>query len=212
MNVLENIIADMDWRQGELAVLKTLPYRYKMLPEHPGILKKYFIPAIYALWEGFVKNSIQCYIGEINRLQLTVSQLHINILTYALTIDEKLRLENPRTHFDKKVLFVKTYNQILSQPIQISLNVPTKSNVNYEVINDILRTFNLELMPLDFKGRLDKFLKFRNVIAHGDRSIVIRDDDIMEFIQLVIDLMGELYLRVDKGFSSRSYLNEYVRY
>ena len=44
---------------SELASLKTIPLRYNLLSHHKEMLIKYTIPSIYALWEGFVKNSFE---------------------------------------------------------------------------------------------------------------------------------------------------------
>lgn len=207
MDVLRDILQDMDWRMGELAVLKTIPYRYDILPAHQYMLRKYSVPAVYAVWEGFVKNSFQCYIREINKLQLNASELHIHILAHALTSDRRLSIENSFKDFSKKIKFVKTYNQVLVSPIQINLDVPTKSNVNYQVINKILTTFNLSSIPDSFKKGLDKLLLYRNSVAHGDQAISITEMDITNFIELVINLMSEVYLRIEEGIKLKTYLS-----
>lgn len=208
MDILKNIIADLDWRSGELAILKTLPHRYNILDNHQILLKTYLVPAIYALWEGYVCNSFQSYIRFINSLNLCANELHINILTFALMYDIRLNLGNPRLHLEKQKKIVEIYNNTISKTININPSIPTRSNVNYDVINEILQLFNLSSIDITYKSPLNKLLKFRNSIAHGERAIPVKDENIMEFTNLLINLMSEIYLKIENGIKSKSYLSD----
>jgi hypothetical protein len=53
---IDEIVADIDWRISELATIKSIPIKYSFRLDHKDIHIKYSIPAIYAIWEGFVKN------------------------------------------------------------------------------------------------------------------------------------------------------------
>lgn len=66
MYFIDEINSDIQWRMSELASLKSIPLRYNLLPHHKEMLIKYTIPSIYALWEGFVKNSFELYIMRIS--------------------------------------------------------------------------------------------------------------------------------------------------
>ena len=70
MYFIDEINSDIQWRMSELASLKTIPLRYNLLSHHKEMLIKYTIPSIYALWEGFVKNSFELYVREINKLNI----------------------------------------------------------------------------------------------------------------------------------------------
>lgn len=206
MKILEDIEADIAWRMSELGSLKSIPLRYNLLPHHQEMIIKYTIPSIYALWEGFVKNSFRSYIDEINSLNLAVSDIHINLLVQSLTTIDKLRLENPRNSFKSKKDFTAHYFEVISRPFGMTDIIPTRSNVNFEVINEILLLFNLELLPKTFDKPLDKLVLFRNSIAHGEVRIPIKIKDIVTFTQLLNDLMIEIILRIENGLVSRTYL------
>lgn len=190
---------------SELASLKTIPLRYNLLSHHKEMLIKYTIPSIYALWEGFVKNSFELYVREINKLNIPIEEVHINVITHTLSSCEKLYLENPRMNFISKKEFVEFYQSKISKPLNITTKIPTKSNVDFIVINDILTRFNLTLLPKVFERKLNKLLKFRNSIAHGETSLPVKMEDVTFFSQLVNDLMVEIITRLDEGYKKQTF-------
>lgn len=206
MTTLNAIQEDIDWRMSELASLKSIPLRYNLLAHHKDMIIKYTIPSIYSLWEGFVKNAFRKYIEEINSLNLSIHDIHINLLVHSLTSRDKLRLENPRNSFKSKKEFTEYYFNIISQTFSISEIIPTKSNVTFEVINEILLLFNLELLPKKFENPLNKLLLFRNSIAHGEVRIPAKIKDIEFFTELLNDLMVEIILRIETGLTMKTFL------
>ncbi|CAK7017938.1 MAG: hypothetical protein PARBA_00745 [Parabacteroides sp.] len=205
MYFIDEINSDIQWRMSELASLKSIPLRYNLLPHHKEMLIKYTIPSIYALWEGFVKNSFELYIREINKLNIPIEEVHINVITHTLSSYEKLYLENPRMNFVSKKEFIEFYQTKISQPLNITNKIPTKSNVDFVVINDILTRFNLNLLPETFESKLRKLLKFRNSIAHGETSLPAKLEDVTFFSQLVNDLMIEIIIRLDEGYKKQTF-------
>ena len=206
MTPIESIVSDMNWRLGELASLKSIPFRYHMQQSHIWQLKKHLVPAIYALWEGFVVNSFEVYIKQINSRQIRIEDIDVNILLYMTEADEKLCLSTPRFKRESKLNFVENIKTVFGTPVHIPPKVVTKSNVNYEVANNLLTCFNMRILPACYKHKLDKLLKFRNMIAHGDRAITVKDEDISVFSQLVNDLMAEITERVEEAIEGEQYL------
>ncbi len=207
MTAIENITADMDWRMGELGSLKTIPHRYHMEEQHIAMLKRYIVPAIYGLWEGFVKNTILVYIEEINKAEVPVNSICLNTLIYMTDIDDNLKLSTERKHKEKKERFIKNFQNLLATPVNMKLKVITESNVNLEVANHLLESFNIETLPDVYDGKLNKLLNFRNAIAHGESAISVGEKEINEFSQLIVELMSEIAERVEKGLLSKSYLS-----
>ena len=205
MYFIDEINSDIQWRMSELASLKTIPLRYNLLSHHKEMLIKYTIPSIYALWEGFVKNSFELYVREINKLNIPIEEVHINVITHTLSSCEKLYLENPRMNFISKKEFVEFYQSKISKPLNITTKIPTKSNVDFIVINDILTRFNLTLLPKVFERKLNKLLKFRNSIAHGETSLPVKMEDVTFFSQLVNDFMVEIITRLDEGYKKQTF-------
>ena len=206
MTILENIKFDIDWRMGELASLKTIPHRYKMANHHISLLKTYLVPAIYAIWEGFVQNTMLAYILEINKKDNMAYSLRTDILLYVVENDDKLNLCVPRTNKVQQEKFITEVFSILNKPIKIATKVQTKSNVNLEVINHLLTTFGLTALPDCYRDSLNKLLNFRNKIAHGEKAIIVSDDHISEFTQLINNLMVEIATRIEEGLQIKSYL------
>lgn len=205
MNFIDEISSDIDWRMSELATLKTIPLRYGMLIQHKNILIKYIIPSIYALWEGFVRNSFCIYTREINKLNVSINDTHINLLTHALTSIDKLDLSNPRVNFQKKREFIEHYQHTISNTLNLEQKIPTKSNVDFSVINDILNRFNLAKMPDTYERGLKKLLRFRNSIAHGENSIPVSIEDVTEFTLLVNNLMIEVLCKIEEGYNNNTF-------
>ena len=206
MTILENIKSDIDWRMGELASLKTIPHRYNMVTHHKSLLKTYLIPAIYAIWEGFVSNTMLAYIMEINKEGISAESIRMDILLYIAEMDEKLNLSVSRIGRIQQEKFIRNIYLTLTNPIKIVPKVQTKSNVNLEVINHLLTSFGLEALPDSYEGGLNKLLNFRNKIAHGEKSITVKDDHVTEFTQLINDLMVNIATRIEEGLTNKTYL------
>lgn len=207
MTFLKEISDDIDWRFGQLATIKSIPLMYPFSEDHKETYMRYAVASVYSVWEGFVRYCFTKYIITLNGLNIPTEDVCIELLTHTMTSDDKLTLENVRTHFDKKMEFVEYYNAKLKAPLSIGVKLPTKSNVNFEVINDILRRFNLLLLDKGkYEGGLNKLLRFRNDAAHGSCSIPVKMEDLSKFTRLVEDLMIEVYCAVEDGYNSRSYL------
>lgn len=206
MLFIDEINNDITWRMSELASLKTIPLRYRLSLEHKKLLIRYSVPSMYALWEGFVKNAFGLYIKEINNLEIPINDVHIDLLTHTLSSIDKLSLENPRMSYATKKEFIEFYQNTICQPLIITDKLPTKSNVDFDVINEILQRFNLEQLPKSFEKGLKKLLRFRNSIAHGDISIPVKMEDIEFFSKLIIDLMMDILLNIENGYTRRTYL------
>ncbi|MCK3684616.1 MAE_28990/MAE_18760 family HEPN-like nuclease [Maribellus sp. YY47] len=206
-NFQQEIMADINWRYSELSILRTLPFKYGISEEHRKFLIRYSVPIIYSLWEGFIKTSFECYVRVLNQMNLNISQINYNLLAHAIDSADKLTLQNQRVQFKTKVEFVDSLMQFMQSNVIISSQIPTTSNVNFEVLNKILERFNLTPIPVkDFKNNINKLLRFRNSVSHGDNSIPVTSTDIEKFCTLLNDLMYEVYDRIEKGYKNKTYL------
>jgi len=84
--------------------------------------------------------------------------------------------------------------------------LPTKSNVNSDVLLDLLSRFNLGTIDEKLGKKLDKLLIFRNTIAHGDNSIPVKEENIDEFTQLIQNLMVIVFDKIDNAVNNKTYL------
>ncbi|EKY06027.1 hypothetical protein HMPREF9075_02506 [Capnocytophaga sp. oral taxon 332 str. F0381] len=209
-NKLESLFLEERERIGkELTIIKTLPLKKGLNQKEKSILLKFSFPNIYSIWEGYVKFIFRAYINELNTLSLKSSQIHNNLLTHSI----ECKFTQFRTGFngnfeDRCSLFVKLF-EFLKKPISIDQKLPTESNINLKVLNNMLFTFNLEKFPeFPFKGHLDYLLEMRNRIAHGEgNEIPIVREKVNECINNISVLMEELMQKILKGYKEQTYKN-----
>lgn len=200
---IEEIVADIDWRVSELATLKSIPIKYSFRPEHKELHLKYVVPAIYAIWEGFVKNCFVIYSNHLNSLSIKRSEISTPLLTHQL--DSECDFNNPRANFDSKQRIVELIDSLLSDVIAIKPNVPTESNVNFKVLNKILDRFCIDKVNSNYENKLNKLLRFRNTIAHGENSLIVNMNHITEFINTVENIMLDVVINIQTSEQNMSY-------
>lgn len=201
------LLYEIEWRTNELSIIRTIPLLCYCTQKQIDVLEKYSVVAIYSLWEGFVVNSFTLYIRELNNLNLTCDKIKLNILTH--DIDMRINLKNGRRDVEKRRKFVDDLFKYTKSPIKISPKLPTESNVNYKVINNILESFYLSpLSAKRFKAQLNKLLTVRNNIAHGECSIPVDGKIIQEFDFTVQEAMHEVTNSIVEGFVNKTYLRE----
>lgn len=201
--LLSEIQEDINWRVSEIANIKSIPLRYNLLDSHRETLTLYSTPSIYAIWEGFLKNTFELLTRYINELEIDINNIHENILTHS--IENKCQLGNGRKHFDKKINLVELLSTIYSSPLNIEQGIPTESNANYKVTNKILERFNIKDLDICYKKPLDRLLLFRNKIAHGENSIKVTRNDIDEFTILVQNIMYEVVVLIENSLKNENY-------
>lgn len=200
---VEEIVADIEWRISQMSSIKAIPVIYSFSANHK---KQHFfisVPAVYALWEGFVKTSLTIYLSHLKKLRLKRDEIALNLLTH--TIDEICKLNNPRQNFDTKKRIVEEIDAILTETIELSTNVPTGANVNFDVISSLLIRFCVEPLSGAYRAPLDKLLTFRNKIAHGENAIRVEEKDLHAFIDLVENLMLDVVINIEKSHGLASF-------
>jgi hypothetical protein len=200
---IDEILADIDWRVSQLATLKSIPIRYSFSPEHKELQIKYTIPAIYAIWEGFVKSCFIIYSNHLNTLSIGRSEIAMPLLTHHL--DSECDFNNPRINFDSKQKMVTLLDSLLSDIVTIKPSVPTESNVNFKVLDKILERFCIDKVSADYDRQLNKLLLFRNKIAHGENSISVNLTHVNEFISTVENLMLDIVINVEQNAKVGTY-------
>lgn len=203
---IDEILADINWRISELATIKSLPIRYSFSPAHKEIHIKYAIPAIYSLWEGFIKSTFTIYSHHLNSLSLTRDEISLKLLTHQL--DSECNFNNARNAFDSNIKMVQRIDLILEDIIRIKPSVPTESNVNYKVLCKILERYCIDYVHEKYKKGLDKLLLFRNKIAHGENALYVSIAHLTEFIKLIEDLMLDIVINIEHCEGIQSFKKE----
>jgi hypothetical protein len=109
----QKISSDIEERQKLMLQIKTLYLRYEFNNKDEAMFLNYAIPAVYAIWEGFIQTAFQTYIRELNQLNLTINTLCKPILIYHLETSFKQFREYPEK-FNGKVAFFDKLNQFYS--------------------------------------------------------------------------------------------------
>lgn len=201
----EELSLEVEWRISEISMIKSIPYLYRVTEHHKEVLQKYLIPALYALWEGFVVKSFEIYAKKLNEINLKIDELHPYLLRHDLDI--KKGLKDGRTNGQKQVEFALDLKVYFSSELFISGKVPTQSNVKFKTINNILERFNLEKFPKNYyEYGLFKLLKYRNDIAHGENSLNVDKEIVIELSEVVVECMDKLSDILVDGIRNKSYL------
>lgn len=211
----QELNADIEERQTLLLQIKTLYLRYDFKETDEQFFLNFAIPAIYAIWEGFIQTSFQIYVQQLNQLNLNSNSICKPLLVYHMENTYKQFNEYPQKQ-QGKVKFYEQLNQFYqSEFIEITRIINTKINVGFDVLKDILQAFNLEpiseyIQPAyPLKTELDNFLlRTRNSIAHGQNSIIVSREDLNRAILLVEMLMDLVQQRILSGFENKSYLHD----
>lgn len=201
---IEEILSDIDWRVSELSMIKTLPIIYNFSSNHKRLHYKYSVPAIYSLWEGFVKTTLETYTRFLNTKNLKRNDIANPLLAHIL--DSNCDFNNPRNSESAKIKMAVSINTVLIEMITVPPKVPTESNVNFKVLNKILGRFCIKPIDDKYKTGMNKFLLFRNKVSHGDNAIIVEVSNIIEFIKLVEDLMLDVIINIEESYSIKTYL------
>lgn len=206
MDLKNNIMHEIDWRVAELALIKTNHLSSNLSTLRCNVIKKYSIVAIYALFEGFIVQSMQLYINEINKMKISRNSLNIKIINNYL--ENTYNIHAQRVNEDKKMILIDELEFFFaSKEIELSKKIETESNVNFKVLNKILNTYNLQ--PIDDKkinDGLNKLLKYRNSIAHGEVSVKVENTTICELTEVVVKTMDLVMDSIMLGFENKVFL------
>lgn len=204
----EELEADVYWRQGQLSTLRSIGKHNSLSQQQCKCLRTYTIPAIYSLWEGLIKQSLGIYLRAVNQEHIPLIKLHLNYITHV--VDVQTNLQNARPHVEDRRKCVRELCKLFTDEyVTVSdEKLPTESNVNYKVLNKILQTFNLDNLDKNWEKGLNKLLCFRNKIAHGDNSIVVEDEDIDYFANMLNALMAEVCSLIMDDVKEKRYLKQ----
>lgn len=222
MRTFEDIILeDIDDRLRALSEIERAIFtkRYRLNKNHFEYLSVQSITMIYSIWEGYVHNSFQVYIDHLNSLSVDFDKLSDDIVVFHMENEFKQLKSYPLKH-NKKIQFYNKLQGFYDNKSQNIYNVVnTGSNVSFEILNSILKSFSLESFPEywsiyihpnpNLKQAMTTFLRYRNGVAHGgDISSEEKVTQVVysKYKNLVLDLMYEILQKMITGNSTRSYL------
>jgi hypothetical protein len=201
---IEEILIDVDWRISEMATLKSLPIIYGFKNEHRQQYLMFAIPSVYAIWEGFVKSSLSIYLTYLKQLNIQRHEISLNLLTHI--IDVNCKLNQPRMNFDSKKKAVEAMDSIFIDQINIPIDIPTQSNVNYKVIVSLLKRFCIEPIDSKYENELNRLLFFRNTISHGENALIVTESNLISFIALIENIILDIVINIEESKNKKLYI------
>ena len=196
---MRQVDEDVEWRVAEIASIKSLHLRNRLNQKDADIAIRANIPLMYAVWEGFVVNSLTKLAIHLNSLNADIKDLDNKLVTHL--VDGHAKLHNARTNFGSKCNQVEIIKEILFSPAKFSVVVETESNINFKVLNKLLSKFNIECFDSSYRTLLNRLLKYRNSIAHGENAMPVNTGVINEFgttvRELIYDLRDKLELYIE---------------
>jgi hypothetical protein len=164
-NELTTLIdGEYQWRRKELFVFKS-----KIPIDSSSVQKAYLRAAItmlYAHTEGFVKNASTLYLQFVKYKYLPYRELNSALLT--LSIKSKFpNLNILEKQVELVDFFFNETNSNSNIPYKNIIN--TRSNLNYNVLEEILITLGFNVSNFERRQEiLDDLVTLRNTIAHGE--------------------------------------------
>jgi hypothetical protein len=157
---------DYSWRRKELKIVKD------QIPSTNSPLQsatlRFAVPILYAHWEGFAKKACELYLEFVSNKYLKHNELKPQFI--ALSMSKKLGNLEMKNIEEK----TKTVEFLLNE-ISKNSNIPTKnviqtkSNLRYEVFEEMIFLLNLDINKFhNFKSLINDLVDARNNIAHGN--------------------------------------------
>lgn len=156
---------DFAWRRKELKIIKD------QIPSNPSPLQsaalRFSVPILYAHWEGFVKKSCEYYLEFVSNKYLPHRDLKSQFIALSLNRKfGKLEIKNIEEKTKTVEFLISEFDKSANIPIKNVIQ--TKSNLRYEVFEEIVFILDLDASLFSSKKSLiDDLVDARNNIAHG---------------------------------------------
>lgn len=194
-NIIAEIEINRDWRVKEFQKIKLIYSDLQGNPRHLQTYSSMCIPMIYAHWEGYCVATFRLVADHINNQRLPYKSLINTLFTYS----QKSTYDylKGKQSFEQRCKFSTKFIQILNgDSITIDKKLDAKSNLNFKIFKEFFQIFDIEIEHLkeSYNRELDRLVRVRNSIVHGENSIVVDDEMIMKYINLVTELFDQVLL------------------
>lgn len=199
------LLAEQEWRFQELEFCKKIPcvYTNVLFKRQEAKFWRLCVPIIYAHWEGFVVAALRILTEYINEQNIYYREAVPSILL----LENKKRFGYlqgncsipQQTRFLLELLEAQDRCIILQQS-----NITANSNLSFKQLSKMLKYFGINASDqlLAERSHIEKLLKFRNSIAHGENSITVTKEHVESFIYNNMVCIDEII----------SLLHQYVTY
>ncbi len=202
--LFDYIDTDLAWRKKELSSIRSsitlASNSVKPLYIRIGIL------FLYAHWQGYIKNVGSWYINYLKHLKLNYCDLKENLIALSLKskIKECGQANKTEIHFEIVNILINELSTAAVFPHKDGID--TTSNLNYEILSDILFTLGLDDSHYKLKENLIniKLLDSRNKIAHGERY-ELNERDFFELYNKVLEMIDLFKVQIIDAVDNETY-------
>ena len=193
---------ELTWRKKELIDYKFVVNSNKKSTQLTPLIRG-GIALGYAHWEGFIKNASSIYVSYISTRKIPLKDIQVNFITLSF-----IKKMNKGKSVEECLGLTNEFINELNKPCKLYEKdiVETKSNLNYQILEDILKLLGLNVG--DFKSNENfinkKLVEPRNDIAHGTyREVSIEDYEIIH--KTIIPLMDHFKTSIENICSTGKY-------
>lgn len=209
----------LSWRVNEIVTLKNLLREDNRVP-----VVKTLIVMLYAHFEGFFKDCLECYIKYINSTELPLSRFNNSIITASLNREyaafenmnrkcKELTSVPPTEEFlhkfhRRRELTQKLVSDYLNRKIRIDEKIiNTKSNLDYSVVQE-----NMYVLGLDYnyfsekQNNITQLVRLRNSVAHGSQKEPIEFTQFEKIEKDIFEIMEEIIIYLFQFCSEKKFL------
>lgn len=198
-DLIEEILEDNRWRDGELAIFKQNPQKVDT-----KLWNRMCLPMIYAHWEGYVVNSLKFLIEYLNSLELSPDEVPTKLVV--LGLDKSYCSLSGKQSFEQRIEFTNRFKELFQKALKFKKEVDTKSNLNSKVLKELCNIFGFNFESFkDFTSDIDRIVTFRNRIAHGENSIVPESEGIEKYIITITAATDTLLTEINDFISNENY-------
>ncbi|WP_200884660.1 MAE_28990/MAE_18760 family HEPN-like nuclease [Burkholderia pseudomallei] len=189
MNQLQEFLDQgFSWRLKEIADLKVVVRGSSSLSQ--ATIIRAGVPLVYAHWEGFVKQASQDYLRYVTGQRLSYQELASCFVVFGAKKHLSGIVESRKSAIN--IAAVDFFRNKLNERADLALSnaIDAKSNLNYEVFQNIAVSIGISTAPYDaYYNFIDEsLLKRRNGIAHGE-YLDLSGDDFRALADEVIKLL-----------------------
>lgn len=179
---------ETSWRKKEILVLDKLLSNAR--GHEKSVLKRFWIVAYYAHWEGFVKFSSEAYLRHVSAKKIPHDQLSVNFVTVSLKSELKgFQESNKATHLNETVTkFINLRDQTTGPDFVWMGEVDTHHNLKSSVFREISTMLGIDITKYEiYFNLLSSLTENRHKIAHGKRNEI--DDNMISEIQESVPML-----------------------
>lgn len=170
MTAIQEIEADLDWREAELAVLRILLSNNSSSDREKKVLFRASWALLYAHYEGFCKFALTVYFDKLEKSGVNCCTFASKIQCFALT--KHLKAMRNMSAPDLLAAAIDIRSTHLDKPPSFP-DVDTKSNLYPSTLENLLDSADITLPSLFLHSqRLVTLVRRRNKIAHGERDMI----------------------------------------